>query len=275
MVIVLYAAAALLILASLASDSPFTKTNLVIVAAVCFLLARFIRIERRLDKIEGIQRESKIKGALTWVRANRSGFITVGQIAVFIACLWYSWGLITQSASEGWAAISPKSPHPWLHAVLGVSPVITAILVWLPIGAVLGFLIVALVFFYVTGVAMLVGFLPRKRQQAASPNSRYEQLFLPGIGVVAIWMVLAMTYARKETDSLFALFPALSRQPSDSEWWIIGLTRDDAGPTVREYVRGRSVGSRGRAISPRRIGAKVVGPLQVRFVFARSRARSI
>jgi hypothetical protein len=220
MVVLFYIGAAALLLAALVADSPFTSTNLIVLAAVSFLLARFIRIERRLDKIEGVQRESKIKGALTWVRANRSGFITVGQIAIFVACLWFSWGFITQSAQDDWAAISPKSPHPWLHAVLGASPVITAVLVWFPIGAFLVFLVLSLVAFYVIGVAVLVGIWPQKWLKTASSvprNSRYEQIFGSGITVTAIWMLLAMTYAKKETDSFLALFPDPSRQMGD---WI-------------------------------------------------------
>jgi hypothetical protein len=54
MVILLYAVAGLLLILTVAADSPFTKTYLVVFATASFLFARFVRIEGRLDRIEGI-----------------------------------------------------------------------------------------------------------------------------------------------------------------------------------------------------------------------------
>jgi hypothetical protein len=97
-VIVFYIAAGALLYAGLVAGNPFKKTDFIIIASVCLLLARFVRIERRLDKIEGIQRKSKFKSALSWAQANRSSFITITivAIAVGIACFWYSWRWFTQ-----------------------------------------------------------------------------------------------------------------------------------------------------------------------------------
>jgi hypothetical protein len=72
MVIVLYVAAAVLVFFGFFTNSPFIHTDLIITAAVCFLLARFIRIERRLDKIEGISHRSTsiIRRAWLWAIAR-------------------------------------------------------------------------------------------------------------------------------------------------------------------------------------------------------------
>ncbi len=233
MVIGLYIAAAALLVTSFVADSPFTSTDLLVLASVCFLLARFIRIERRLDKIEGVQRESKINSALTWARANRSGFITVGEIGVFIVCLWYSWGWITQSAGEDWATISPKSPHPSFHAFLGANPLITAVLVWFPIGTFLAFLLLAIVAFYVIGTATLIGIWPQRWLKAASSyprNSRYEPIVGLVFTVVCGWSLLAMTYANKETDAFFSLLSG--SKTSDSQALITVLVLGGWMPLV-------------------------------------------
>jgi hypothetical protein len=224
MVIVLYVAAAALLIAGFVADSPFTSTDLIVLAAVCFLLARFIRIERRLDKIEGVQRESKIKGTLTWVRANGSGFVTVVEIAAFIAFLWYGWGRITQSVGEDWAIINPNSPHLSLHAFLASSRAATAMLVWFPIGTFLAFLLLAIVAFYAIGTAVLIGIWPQRWLKAASSyprNSRYEPIVGLVFTVVCAWSLLAMTYANKETDAFFALLPG--SKTSDSQALITVL----------------------------------------------------
>jgi hypothetical protein len=72
-VIVLYAAAAFLLLAGLAAASPFARSDLLILAAVSFLLARFVRIERRLDKYRRhrVHVEDQMRGLLVAVESRR------------------------------------------------------------------------------------------------------------------------------------------------------------------------------------------------------------
>jgi hypothetical protein len=93
MVTLLYAVAGLLLILTVAADTPFTKTYLVV-----FLLARFIRIERRLDSIEGIQRSPRLKRAASWAWSKRGLFIGVGYLSFVAGVVWWSWGSITDKS---------------------------------------------------------------------------------------------------------------------------------------------------------------------------------
>ena len=98
MVTLLYAVAGLLLILTVAADSPFTKTYLVVFATASFLLARFIRIERRLDSIEGIQRSPRLKRAASWAWSKRGLFIGVGYLSFVAGVVWWSWGSITDKS---------------------------------------------------------------------------------------------------------------------------------------------------------------------------------
>jgi hypothetical protein len=167
MVNLLYAVAGVLLILAVVAESPFGKTYLVVFATACFLLARFIRIERRLDRIQGIQRPRRLKSAASWAWSNREGFKTVGFVALFIGYLWWIWGDISHALT----AISPKRPHPGLHAFLGSNRLMTPLLVWFPLGALFGSLFLGLIALYIGLAAMLLGFLPRTKQQKASARS--------------------------------------------------------------------------------------------------------
>ena len=213
MVNLLYAVAGVLLILAVLAESPFGKTYLVVFATACFLLARFIRIERRLDRIQGIQRPRRLKSAASWAWSNREGFKTVGSVALFIGCLWLFWGDISRDISHSLSAISPKRPHPGLHAFLGSNRLMTPLLVWFPIGAFSGLMFLAVIAFYIIEAAMLLGFLPRTSRQKASARSRtsrYDEITTFVMFAFVCWVLFVMAYATKETDAFFALFPQLS-----------------------------------------------------------------
>jgi hypothetical protein len=212
MVTLLYAVAGLLLILTIVADSPFTKTYLVVFATASFLLARFIRIERRLDRIEGIQRSPRLKRAASWAWSNKELFIFVGSLAFLAGYVSWFWGGITDSLST----LSPKRPHPWLDAILGSNHVLTILLVWFPIGAFFTFLFLAAIVGDILAVAILLGFSPRSNRQKTSARSGasgwakiVEWLAEWGLGVFACWILFVMIYAKKESGAFFSLFDQL------------------------------------------------------------------
>jgi hypothetical protein len=224
MVSILYVVASVLLILAVIAASPFTKTYFLVFATGAFLLARFIRIEKRLDKIEGIQRSSRLKRVATWAWSNRDPFIAVGYLLLMVGVVWWSWGSIAESLS----AISPKHPHPWLQAVLTSNRAVTVILVWFPLATFLAFLLLGLIAFYVISTAVLLGFLPGagSHKRAVGPRvfARWEKLVTWAGALFAAWLLFVMAYAKEETDALFALIPFSDQQLSGAQLglWSVG-----------------------------------------------------
>jgi len=188
----LHLSAACLVVAALVAGRPSAKVNFMILAATSFLVAQFLRFERRLDRIED----------------------------------W--WQSSSRALSYYREAISPKHPHPWIDATLSANPVVTTLLVGLPVGLLFAFLILVLAAFYVVSVAVLLGYLPRgdqksytfSRQREMTPK---EQLFIFAFTAWVFWDVLVMRYAKKEVDSLFAFLPSWNQHLTGDQALAVAL----------------------------------------------------
>jgi hypothetical protein len=152
-----------LLVGALVVDSPFTRITIIVLGATAFLLARFIRIERRLDKIEGIERSSRIKHGARRLWSNRERLAHLAIFCIIVVFfvfmiygLWYDWPGITEDARRKGAFLISKGLNPRLYEFQEAYPV-----VFLSGGLILSFLVLLMVIsfamIYVLSVGTLLG----------------------------------------------------------------------------------------------------------------------
>jgi hypothetical protein len=143
MIILLNLAAVSLLVASLtlAEGGHLIQSDLLILSVTCLLLARLVRIEHRLDRIEGIEPSVRRSGLVaSWASRNRSYILGFGVLALLLGLIWYSWPIVD---------LAKLRTSPAAHPIL---------LVWIPLGALVGLFILAGLAMWVAVIAVFFGY---------------------------------------------------------------------------------------------------------------------